>query len=504
MSETDAQSSPREVELKLAIGSASARDAAGREVGRAPARSVETIYFDTPRRRLHSAGYSLRLRRDGENWSQSVKTASGFSRFEQERPLRGALPDFSLLDGTPLAPLVGADGALSPVFVTRVTRRSRKRALDNSRIEMSFDEGEVIAHSRSWPILELELELKAGAPQALFDAGRRLAEDDAFVPDFMSKAERGFALADGMLGEPVHFGSYRLDPDVDSVGAFQVLARRCLRQLSLNAELIAGGAKLEATHLARTALRRLRVAIGLFAGLLDSDKAENVTVELRWLTGELAPARNLDVMIEETFRRRAHESADRQAAADFGRALIRAQEKAHIQARDALGAPRFRLLLIDLARWIETGLRPEPVSETPAPRIAEFSHKALQHQRHSLVQKLRKLDWDDTDARHKARISAKKMRYASEFFVGLGPKERADDYRPFVKALADLQDQLGGLNDLAVAESQTPALLAQEGEGLDIAYAAGLIVGREVAGAGKLIKRARRAADAFEEAPPWW
>ena len=133
MSETDAQSSPREVELKLAIGSASARDAAGREVGRAPARSVETIYFDTPRRRLHSAGYSLRLRRDGENWSQSVKTASGFSRFEQERPLRGALPDFSLLDGTPLAPLVGADGALSPVLRVMPLQRGSRAARANAR-----------------------------------------------------------------------------------------------------------------------------------------------------------------------------------------------------------------------------------------------------------------------------------------------------------------------------------------------------------------------------------
>ncbi len=298
MSDIDAQPSPGEVELKLSIGSDSARDAADREVGAAPARSVETIYYDTPRRSLQLAGYSLRLRRDGERWSQSVKAAGGFSRFEQEQPLRGGLPDFSLLDGTPLASLIGVDGAPAPVFVTRVQRRSRKRDLDNSHIEMSFDEGEVIAHDRSWPILELELELKGGEPRALFDAGRRLAEDNAFVPDFMSKAERGFALADGMLGEPVRFGSYPLDPHLSAVEGFQVLARRCLRQLSLNAELIAGGAQLEATHQARTALRRLRVAIRLFEKFLDPTKAGKVKDEApAGLTGELGPARNLDVTI---------------------------------------------------------------------------------------------------------------------------------------------------------------------------------------------------------------
>ncbi|HEY1880317.1 MAG TPA: CHAD domain-containing protein [Caulobacteraceae bacterium] len=502
MSLTETQTSPREVELKLAIASPSARDAAGREVSGARARSVETIYYDTPGRALQSAGYSLRLRRDGERWSQSVKAASGFSRFEQEQRLRGGLPDFSLLDGTPLASIVGVDGAPAPVFVTRVKRRSRKRELSDGRIEVSFDEGEVIARDKSWPILELELELKGGEPRALFDAGRRLAEDNAFVPDFLSKAERGFALADGMLGEPVRFGSYPLDPAVGAVEAFQVLARRCLRQLSLNAELIAGGARLEATHQARTALRRLRVAIGLFEGLLDPPRTEKVKTELRWLTGELGPARNLDVMIGETFQRRAHESADRQAAADFGRALIRAQEAAHARARASLAAPRFRLLLIDLARWIEMGLQPAPIADVAEPGIADFARTSLEHRRRKLVRKIGKLDWDDAHARHKARITAKKMRYAAEFFVGLGPKNEADAYRPFLKSLAKLQDKLGGLNDLAVAEILAPSLVAHEGEGT--AFAAGLIVGRDVAGTNRMIRQARRKARAFEETPPWW
>ena len=205
MSETQAAGAApdRDVELMLAFGSASARSAADREVSGAPARSVETIYYDTPRRRLHAAGYSLRLRRDGEQWSQSIKSADGFSRFEQDHPLRGAIPDFSLIEGTPIAGLVDGGDGLAPMFVTRVQRRSRRRVADGSRIEYSLDEGEVIAHDRSWPILELELELKAGAPGALFDQGRRLAQDEAFVPAFMSKADRGYALVDGILGEPV-------------------------------------------------------------------------------------------------------------------------------------------------------------------------------------------------------------------------------------------------------------------------------------------------------------
>ena len=506
MTEMDAAAAQREVELKLSIASPSARIVADREVGRAAVRSVETIYYDTPRRRLHAAGYSFRLRRDGEEWTQSIKGTAGFSRYEQDLPLRGGLPDFSLLEGTPIAPLMNGESSISPIFVTRVHRRSRRRTTEGGRIEFSLDEGEVIARDRSWPILELELELKAGAPEALFDEGRRLATDDAFVPFFMSKAERGFALADGLLGEPVRFGAHPLAGDAAASAAFQTLARRCLRQLSLNAELIAAGPRLEAVHQARTSLRRLRVAMGLFAGLLDPARLEAIRAELKWLAGEMALARNLDVFVVETFAPRADQIADRDGAAAFGKVLLGAQGRAHERARAALASPRFRLLLLEAARWIEGDPRVVSEVDLPEPPISTFAADALGKQRQALARRLKALDWDDAVARHKVRIAAKKMRYASEFFLDLGPKSRADDYRPFVKALAELQDRLGGLNDLAVAETMTPAILQGAcGEDAErVAYAAGLIMGRELAGADKLVKAARGAARDFLEAPVWW
>ena len=509
MSSVDASEPPGEVELKLAIASDSARNAADREVGRGAARSVETIYFDTPRQRLRSAGYSLRLRRDGENWSQSVKASGGgLTRFEQDRPLRGALPDFSLLEGTPLAALVSVEDRPAPVFVTRVQRRSRRRAADGSRIEFSLDEGEVIARDRSWPILELELELKDGAREALFSEGRRLAEGDAFVPAFMSKAERGYALVDGLLGEPVKFGAHPLDAEVSATEAFQTLARRCLRQLSLNAELIATGARLEAVHQARTSLRRLRVALALFKPILPAGRSEAVKTELKWLAGELADARNLDVFMFEIFRPTADRISDRSAAAAFGKTLLRAHTVAHERAAAAIASPRFRLLLLEAARWIETELDLAPAHDNADPRAADFAHQALGEQRRALRRRLENLDWSDPEARHKTRIAAKKMRYASEFFLDLGPRSRASGYRPFIKTLSVLQDRFGRLNDLAVAEPMIPIVLgaadAEPADARTVAYAAGLIMGRALAKSRGLTKSARRASADFLDAPIWW
>ncbi|HEY1448670.1 MAG TPA: CHAD domain-containing protein [Caulobacteraceae bacterium] len=509
MSSVDASEPPSEVELKLAIASDSARSAADREVGRGPARSVETIYFDTPRRRLQSAGFSLRLRRDGENWSQSVKgNGGGLTRFEQDYPLRGGLPDFSLLDGTPLAALVGVEDRPAPVFVTRVQRRSRRRAANGSRIEFSLDEGEVIARDRSWPILELELELKGGAREALFSEGRRLAERDAFVPAFMSKAERGFALVDGLLGEPVKFGAHPLGAEVSATEAFQTLARRCLRQLSLNADLIVGGKRLEAVHQARTSLRRLRVALALFKPVLPAGRSGAIRAELKWLATELAEARNLDVFMFETFRPTAERIADRAAAAAFGKALLHANTLAHERAAAAIASPRFRLLLLDVARWIETELDPALAHHDTGPRAADFAHDALGEQRRALRRRLETLDWSDPEARHKTRIAAKKMRYASEFFLDLGPRSRASSYRPFIKSLAVLQDRFGRLNDLAVAEPMIPVVLgatiAEPAEAQKVAYAAGLIMGRALGKSKGLTKSARRAGAEFLDAPIWW
>ena len=500
----------REVELKLAIGSASARTAADRELGGAPTRSVETIYYDTPRRRLHAAGYSLRLRRDGEQWSQSVKSADGLSRYEQDHDLRGAMPDFSLLEGTPIASLVDAGDGFSPMFVTRVHRRSRRRVADGSRIEYSLDEGEVIARGQSWPILELELELKAGTAGALFDQGRRLAADNDFVPAFMSKADRGYALVDGILGAPVKFGSHPLDDAMPADAAFQTLARRCLRQLSLNADLIAGGWRLEALHQARTASRRLRVAMKVFEPLLAAPSVEAVKAELKWLAGELADARNLDVLVLETFQPVADQLADRDAAAAFGKALLAAQERAHDRARAAFASPRFRLLLLDAARWVEGCGDAEPMrlEGEDARRADDFAAEALSSRRRALCRRIDGLDWSDPVARHKVRIAAKQMRYASEFFVALGPKSRSDRYQPFLKALSAMQDKLGRLNDLAVAEPMILGVLegARDSRvGADkVGYAAGMMMGANLAVSGKLARSARRTSHAFLDTPIWW
>jgi CHAD domain-containing protein len=71
--------------------------------------------------------------------------------------------------------------------------------------------------------------------------------------------------------------------------------------------------------------------------------------------------------------------------------------------------------------------------------------------------------WLDSRSRHKLRIQAKKVRYASEFFAGLFPGKKALKRREkFLSGLESVQDCLGDLNDIAVHEDRM-TVIANEG-----------------------------------------
>src|SRR5690606_7963983 len=86
------------------------------------------------------------------------------------------------------------------------------------------------------------------------------------------------------------------------------------------------------------------------------------------------------------------------------------------------------------------------------------------------------------EQRHALRIDAKKMRYVAECFMSIYPKSPT---KKFVKALANLQDELGRLNDGVVAYSLVNSLIDEASKTVqrDLTYAGGIVIGwhRQVA-----------------------
>jgi CHAD domain-containing protein len=125
-----------------------------------------------------------------------------------------------------------------------------------------------------------------------------------------------------------------------------------------------------------------------------------------------------------------------------------------------LTSPQWRGLLLDIAGWVEAG----PWSEQDAARQdgRHFAAGILDKARRRVKKRGKGLRHLDAHTRHRARISAKKLRYGAEFFAGLFPKSKAQKrQKAFGDALSDLQDHLGALNDIETART-LPLDIARE------------------------------------------
>ena len=101
--------SGREIELKLELDP-SAQDTLKRmgavdgfTAGRAVTKTLQSIYFDTPGQALRKAKISLRVRKFGRSWVQTVKVGTGVvaglsSPVEAEHPVKGRALDFSVIE----------------------------------------------------------------------------------------------------------------------------------------------------------------------------------------------------------------------------------------------------------------------------------------------------------------------------------------------------------------------------------------------------------------------
>jgi CHAD domain-containing protein len=129
-----------------------------------------------------------------------------------------------------------------------------------------------------------------------------------------------------------------------------------------------------------------------------------------------------------------------------------ARDAAYSQVEDVLGSPRTRGAMLELAEWLADGpwLLAAETRDRRGEPVREFATAALRRFRKAVKKQGRNLKKLDDEARHDLRKSAKKLRYASEFFSTLF-EGRPRRYRRFIAALEDLQDQLGALNDLAAA-----------------------------------------------------
>lgn len=196
-----------EIELKLLIDSSNIPQLLQHPLLKSACKSgpqrqkFHSIYFDTPQLELMRQQIALRLRQVGGHWIQTVKGGGKVEeglhqRSEWEVPVTGGILDLNKLSSSPWHSFFTLDiqSRLIPIFVTDFWRTIWLMELPNCLIELALDEGEIQAKNKQVPICEVELELKSGAPESLFDLARELRKSIALQPEDRSKADRGYVL----------------------------------------------------------------------------------------------------------------------------------------------------------------------------------------------------------------------------------------------------------------------------------------------------------------------
>lgn len=461
---------PEEIELKLALTTSEPAGLAKR-LARTPLlarrqatrQRLHNIYYDTPEQSLRKAHVALRLRRVGSGanaqWLQTLKTAGeGVSalsrRGEWETAVAGPALEWGAMEGSPW-PAIDPDGvvfpALRPCFVTDFERtRWLVRRRDRSVVEVALDVGEIAVGDRRAPVCELEFELLAGEPSALFELAGQIAHGIAVLPSSMSKAERGYALAQQTLDAPLRAQPPRLSARLALSDASRLVLREMFGQFIANLNVLRGSDDPEVVHQARVGWRRFKGACRLFRPV-PAGAGAPPSLPLRSLLTLLGELRDLDVALTETLP----PLADAYMGGDTRRtkawqALVHAlSEAATLQrkaVRYALEEPGVGAALLAITQWLEGSME----RSGPESAAAEQKLTARRWARHRMTQLHKRLRQarkvaGDAASQHRVRILAKRLRYSIEALRNLLPKHRAQRW---LEEAEGLQASLGADRDV--------------------------------------------------------
>ena len=452
-----------EIELKLAVIDGRPRDVASALTRKLKRVGLQDEYFDTADGDLRRRGLVLRVRRENDQWMQTLKVARKSGTLVSERGEwevslepgeQRPAPDLARFDREAREVLARMDldaARLGPVFRSRVTRRRGVLLYGASRIEAALDEGKLRARrdgkSVQQRIAEVELELQGGHAADVLSLARQLVDDCSgtatLVPALRSKAERGYALA--IDGAPtVTRASARgftatLHDAIPAAEALRIVVRHGLAIVVANADGLRDDAKGELVHQARVALRRMRSALRLF-DRNNEDLPAPLAKDLHWLAHTLGRARDWDVVFDATLptiapdhQGDALKRLHARAAHERKRALARAVR--------AVSSRRYAKLILAIAQWTLT-----PPEESAS--LADLAGSLLDDLARGMFENARGFAQLSPHRRHRVRIRAKRLRYALDLLAVTLPERAASDY---IGALSELQDTLGELNDASVA-----------------------------------------------------
>ncbi len=487
-----------EIELKLILDadaiSALQKHALIKKLAKSPPVTLQhqAVYYDTPDNVLWDCQMSLRVRKAGDEWVQTLKSDSVAGalnhRHEWETPLLSPHLDLYALRNVidrkgPWRKLISEPSvanALIPIFNTEVKRtRWDLVTPDGDEIELVLDQGRINFEERSQVVREIELELKSGSPLKLVEIALSLLDDIPMRFGYETKSERGYRMTTERGYSAVKAVPLKLSPKLNIDQAFVEIVENCLSHIQTNHSAVASSEDINSLHQMRVGLRRLKSALKMFNSVIKLP--DDLQADLEWLGDQLGEARDWDVLATSTLLKI---DADDPAIDTIRAAAAEKAKVKHQTASAALNSTRYAQFLLRMLQWI--GVRAWRDSSNQKAHknlnqgLKRFSTKLLGSDRRRLSKRGDALEDADPHQRHQVRIAAKKVRYDTEFFQSLYPEKET---KPYIRGLSKVQDELGWLNDIAVGQGLLTEL---QSENKDLASAAeyvrGYLSAREIEG----------------------
>ncbi|MGG7056383.1 CHAD domain-containing protein [Nitrosomonas sp. ANs5] len=517
---------PIEIELKLALPASCCTKPIQELVWLEPLNITATstqklysIYYDTPDLKLKQMGCSLRLRRIGKDWVQTIKAggsiAAGLHQHDEwETPLVAAYPDFSAIQHPRIKQLFRNPqlrATLQPVFTTKFTRHLRHLHLeDGTEIEICLDHGKIIAGNRQMPICEIELELKSGEPIKLLQLSRNIVDRAPFPLrlENASKAERGYILFSRQPPPPFKAIKTEIKPEMHLHQALRMIMQNCLIQVGRNENgMLMADADVEYLHQMRVALRRFRSALNTFSQTVSGDEVTAIRKELKWLFRQLNPARDWDILVTETLPDIISHFPDQAGLPLIRQHCQKLRQQYNTAARKRISSRRYTRLMLDILIWLNKIGQHESLDSLvgsdqvlPPGDIKTFATTSMAATHQEIMQTGEKLKGLDTPALHALRIAIKKQRYIADFFMALYPQTSCKRY---IALLATLQNDLGAINDYAGTQKFLDELDIRQNKRVQY-EAIGIIRGWSISCMLEKKKALDQSWNAFRKAKPFW
>ena len=492
-----------EIELKFGVDPtrAAAVEAALR---RLPSRRVTIVsrYFDSPDHRLADAGLSLRLRRTGKAWEQTLKApAERLAERLEETVLR---PGKWGPGGPPLAPELHdgtaagkalrnalgsaeASARLGPVHTCTVVRRFVEIEALGARVEVAFDRGEIRTDAATAAVCEVEYELKEGDALALVEFGRTGVREHGLWLSTASKAMRGDRLARGRAHEPaVKAKPPRLRRGMAGPEIFRAVLKACLGQVLANAsELAEGHSDDEIVHQLRIGLRRTRTACRELAVLQQGSDAA-------WLAPLAEAFRTLGAYRDRSVVVAALQS--RLAESGSPDPTLRSSQGEPADPVEVVRGSDFQGALLDGLALTLADAKADAGPGAGRDALDRIASR-LDRLERQLKRAAKDFERSSPDNQHQARKRLKRLRYLAELVGSLYKPAQVERY---IDRLSPAQDALGAHIDLLVGlDMAREAAQAGDAE-------AWFNVGWLTAQLATSARRCRKALARAARAEPFW